>query len=79
MQLSQALVSGIVIAHAQTMNCFASELKISSCRINKLTAIFGWSDIKQAERHTRAADQKRLTGSSTHLIRASPGMAPSPS
>jgi len=35
MQLSQALVSGIVIAHAKTMNCFANQLKILSCRIYK--------------------------------------------
>jgi hypothetical protein len=34
-QLSQALVSGIVIAHTKTMICFANQFKISSCRINK--------------------------------------------
>ena len=33
MQFSQALVSGIVIAHAKTMNCFASQFTTSSCRI----------------------------------------------
>lgn len=37
----------------------------------QLMAIFGWRDIKQAERYTRSADQKRLAGSSMHLIRAS--------
>jgi hypothetical protein len=31
-------------------------------------AIFGWSDIKQAEHYTRKADQKRMAGSSMHLI-----------
>jgi hypothetical protein len=33
MQLSQTLVSGIVIVHRKMMNCFASQFKISSCRV----------------------------------------------
>ena len=33
MQLGKALVAGIVIAHAKTMNRFARILKTSSCRI----------------------------------------------
>jgi integrase len=35
---------------------------------SQLMAIYGWSDIKQAERYTKAADQKRLAGDSMHLI-----------
>jgi integrase len=35
---------------------------------SQLMAIFGWSDIKQAELYTRAADQKRIAGSSMHLL-----------
>jgi integrase len=35
----------------------------------QLMAIFGWRDISQAEHYTRGADQKRLAGSSMHLIR----------
>jgi integrase len=34
----------------------------------QLMAIFGWSDIKQAEHYTRKADQKRLASDSMHLI-----------
>jgi integrase len=35
---------------------------------SQLMAIYGWSDIKQAERYTRSADQKRLAGDSMHLM-----------
>jgi hypothetical protein len=36
MQLSQALVPRIVLAHAKTMNGFAKIIKTSSCRINRV-------------------------------------------
>lgn len=36
----------------------------------QLMAIFGWRDIKQAERYTRAADQRRLAGGAMHLIQS---------
>jgi integrase len=36
--------------------------------VKQLMAVFGWSDIKQAELYVRAADQKRLAGDSMHLI-----------
>ena len=31
-------------------------------------AIFGWKDMKQAERYTRRADRKRLTGDAPKLL-----------
>jgi integrase len=36
----------------------------------QLMAIFGWSDIKQAELYIRAAEQKRLAKDSMHLLHA---------
>lgn len=35
---------------------------------HQLMAIFGWSDIKQAEHYTRKVDQRRLADDSMHLI-----------
>jgi hypothetical protein len=33
-------------------------------------AIFGWDTLKEAERYTRAADQKRMAADAMHLIEA---------
>jgi hypothetical protein len=35
--------------------------------------MFGWLDIKQAERYTRAADRKRLSIANAHLLRTDKG------
>jgi hypothetical protein len=37
---------------------------------HQLMAIFGWDTLKQAEVHTKAANQKRLAENSMHLIEA---------
>jgi integrase len=34
----------------------------------QLMAIFGWSSLKMAELYTRAANQKRLAESATHML-----------
>ncbi len=35
-------------------------------------AIYGWENIEEAERYTRKADRKRLSGESMHLISVPP-------
>ncbi|HWK38901.1 MAG TPA: tyrosine-type recombinase/integrase [Hyphomicrobium sp.] len=35
-----------------------------------LMALYGWKTLKEAERYTRAADQKRISGGAMHLTRA---------
>jgi len=34
----------------------------------RLMVLFGWDTIKQAERHTRKADQKQLAEAAMHLL-----------
>jgi integrase len=51
----------------------ASRAAENGATTSALMAIFGWSDIKQAEIYTRKADQKRIAGSNMHLIRGDKG------
>ena len=48
----------------------ATELAEAGASAHQLMSWFGWKSLKEAERYTRAANQKKLAGSIVHLIGA---------
>ena len=61
---SQILAPGLQLSAGATI---AAE---TGATTKQLMAIFGWDSIKQAERYTRATEQKRMAADAMHLIEA---------